>query len=101
VAQKAQGAPVGLPEPLDWNPGSAPLSKDEDLKKANTNLNLADYTNFVNNPVPVKVEPPQAQAVYAVLDAAMSSVLTQPNADIPGLLKTAETKVNSLLSQGS
>ena len=101
VAQKAEGSPVGLPEPTDWIPGSPVQKQDEALKKANTNLNLDDYRNYLVNPVPIKVEPPQAQAVYAVLDAAMSAVLTQPNADIAALLKTAETKVNALLSQGS
>jgi ABC-type glycerol-3-phosphate transport system substrate-binding protein len=102
VTQKAEGVPVGLPEPLIWVPGSAPQKQDETLKQANTNLNLADYANYVNNPVPVQVEPPQAQAVYAVLDGAMSAVLTQPNADISALLATANTKVNAILAgQGS
>jgi hypothetical protein len=31
-----------------------------------------------------------------VLDSAMSGVLTNPGANIDGLLKTAETKVNQL-----
>jgi ABC-type glycerol-3-phosphate transport system substrate-binding protein len=101
VEQKSEGVPVGLPEPQDWTPGSDALKKDEDLKKANTNLNLDDYTPYVNNPVTVKVEPPQAQAIYAVLDAAMSAVLTQPNADVSALLSTAESKVNTLLAQQS
>jgi multiple sugar transport system substrate-binding protein len=101
VAQKDMGVPVGLPEPLIWNPGTAVQKQDEELKKANSNLNLADYAGYVSNPVPVKLEPPQAQATYAVLDAAMSAVLTQPDANIPALLKTAEDKVNTLLAQGS
>jgi multiple sugar transport system substrate-binding protein len=101
AAQKGMDVPVGLPEPLIWNPGTAAQKQDEDLKKANSNLNLADYAGYVANPVPVKLEPPHAQATYAVLDAAMSAVLTEPNADIPALLKTAEGKVNTLLAQES
>jgi multiple sugar transport system substrate-binding protein len=101
AVKKAQGVPVGLPEPQDWLPGSDALKKDLELKKANSNLNLDDYAPYVNNPVTVKAEPPQAQAIYAVLDAAMSAVLTQPNADISALLSTAESKVNTLLSQQS
>ncbi|HEY2674365.1 MAG TPA: extracellular solute-binding protein [Rugosimonospora sp.] len=101
TAQKGMGQPVGLPLSDLWTPGSASQKKSADLEQANTNLNLADYTNYVNNPVPVKLEPPNAQAVYAVLDSAMSAVLTQQNANIPQLLSTATTKINSVLSQGS
>lgn len=100
AAQKEQGAPVGLPEPMIWKPGSAAQKKDEQLKKKYTNLDLDDYATYVANPVPVKAEPPHAQAIYAVLDAAMSAVLTQRDADIPALLDTAEKKVNSILAQG-
>jgi multiple sugar transport system substrate-binding protein len=99
VAQKGMGLPVGLPQPQIWVPGSEGQKKDDALKKANSNLDLNDYALFVNNPVAIKTEPPQAQAIYAVLDSAMSAVLTQPDANIPGLLKTAESKVNTLLAQ--
>ncbi|MER7283021.1 extracellular solute-binding protein [Dactylosporangium sp. NPDC000244] len=101
VAQKAMGVPVGLPEPLIWKPGTDVQKQDDELKKANSNLNLADYAPYANNPITIKAEPPRAQAIYAVLDAAMSAVLTQPGADINGLLSTAEQKVNTILSQES
>nr|BFE58199.1 extracellular solute-binding protein [Dactylosporangium thailandense] len=101
VAQKAMGVPVGLPEPLIWKPGTDVQQQDDELKKANSNLNLADYAPYANNPITIKAEPPRAQAIYAVLDAAMSAVLTQPGADINGLLSTAEQKVNTILSQES
>jgi len=100
AAQKAMGLPVGLPQPQIWVPGSAVWKKDDELKRANTNLDLNDYAPFANNPVAIKTEPPQAQAVYAVLDASMSAALTQPGANISGLLKTAESKVNTLLAAG-
>jgi hypothetical protein len=80
-------------------PGSTVQKKDDELKKANSNLDLNDYATFVNNPVTIRTEPPQAQSIYAVLDGCMSAVLTQPDANIAELLKTAESKVNALLSQ--
>ncbi|WP_433064555.1 ABC transporter substrate-binding protein [Dactylosporangium sp. CS-033363] len=101
VAQKGMGVPVGLPEPLIWKPGSDVQKQDDELKKANSNLNLADYAPYANSPLTIKAEPPRAQAIYAVLDAAMSAVLTQPGADINALLATAEQKVNTILSQES
>jgi len=99
VAQKEMGLPVGLPQPQIWVPGSEVQKKDDELKKANTNLDLTDYASFVASPLAIKLEPPQAQAIYAILDACMSAVLTQADANIPDLLKTAESKVNTLLSQ--
>jgi ABC-type glycerol-3-phosphate transport system substrate-binding protein len=99
VSQKSIGLPVGLPQPQLWVPGSDVQKKDDELKKANSNLDLTDYAPFANNPVTIKTEPPQAQAIYAVLDSCMSAVLTKPNANITDLLKTAESKVNTLLSQ--
>jgi ABC-type glycerol-3-phosphate transport system substrate-binding protein len=101
AAQKGMGQPVGLPLSDLWTPGSASQKKSNDLEQANTNLTLADYANYVNNPVPTKLEPPNAQAIYAVLDSAMSAVLTQSNANIPQLLTDATTKINGVLAQGS
>lgn len=59
---------------------------------------MENFTAFEATPVPIKGEPRNAQAIYAVLDAAMSGVLTNPNANIDELLKTAEGKVNQLLA---
>src|SRR5947207_8950950 len=86
VAQKGMGLPVGLPQPQIWTPTSEAQRKDDGLKKANSNLDLNDYALFVNNPVAIRTEPPQAQAIYAVLDSCMSAVLTQPDANITDLL---------------
>ena len=48
-----------------------PVEKyDDDLKKANSNLNLADYAPYATSPVPTVTEPPNAQAIYAVLDGS-------------------------------
>ncbi len=42
--------------------------------------------------MPVVAEPPQAQAIYPILDGVMSAVLTQQNANIEKLLTTRERK---------
>src|SRR5437773_2091693 len=99
ASMKANGLPVGLPQPQIWTPGSDVQKKDDDLKKANSNLDLADYGQFVNNPITIRAEPAQAQAIYAVLDSCMSAVLTQKDANIADLLKGAESKVNTLLNE--
>jgi len=91
-------APVGLPEPKLFVAGSAAASQDDQLKAANATISLDDYKPFVAATTPIKVEPPQAQAIYAVLDAAMSGVLTDKNADPAALLATAEKKVNTILA---
>ena len=43
-------------------------------------------------------EPTDAQAVYKTLDPVMLAVLTEPNVNIAGLLKTASTNVNTILA---
>ena len=48
--------------------------------------------------IPLKLEPPNAQQIYAVLDMAMQKVLTDQNANIDQLLADAETQVNSILA---
>jgi multiple sugar transport system substrate-binding protein len=98
---KPQNQPVGLPEPMLFANGSAAGKQDADAKKANQNLPIENFALFEATPVQIKGEPRNAQAVYAVLDSAMSGVLTNPNANIDELLKTADTKVNQLLAAGS
>ncbi|MFI7022732.1 ABC transporter substrate-binding protein [Micromonospora sp. NPDC049900] len=95
---KPQNYPVGLPQPLLFTNGSDAQKQELELRKANANVDTANFAIFEANPVPIKGEPRNAQAIYAVLDAAMSGVLTNRNADIDALLKTAEDKVNQLLA---
>ena len=45
-------------------------------------------------------EPTDAQAVYKTLDPVMLAVLTEPNVNIPALLKTAAANVNTILANG-
>jgi multiple sugar transport system substrate-binding protein len=90
--------PVGLPQPQLFTVGSAVQKEELALRKANANVNVDDFAAFENNPVKILGEPPNAQAVYAVLDNAMSGVLTDPNANIDALLKTADDKTNQILN---
>jgi len=101
VRAKPQNYPVGLPQPLLFANGSAAQQQELALRKANANVDTTNFTNFEANPVPIKGEPRNAQAIYAVLDSAMSGVLTNPNANVDELLKTAESKVNQLQAAGS
>ncbi|AEV87723.1 ABC transporter substrate-binding protein [Actinoplanes sp. SE50] len=98
---KPQNYPVGLPQPLLFTRDSATAKAEFDLRKANANVDPAIYSLFEAQQLPIKGEPTNAQAIYAVLDSAMSGVLTNPNADPGELLKTAEQKVDQLLAAGS
>jgi ABC-type glycerol-3-phosphate transport system substrate-binding protein len=101
VRAKPQNYPVGLPQPLLFAPGSEAQKQEVELRKANANVPIENFSLFENNQLPIKGEPRNAQAIYAVLDSAMSGVLTNPNANIDALLKTAEEKVNQLQAAGS
>ncbi|MET0426603.1 MAG: sugar ABC transporter substrate-binding protein, partial [Actinoplanes sp.] len=98
---KPQNYPVGLPQPLLFANGTEAQKQELDLRKANANVDTANFALFEATPVPIKGEPRNAQAIYAVLDSAMSGVLTNPNANIDNLLKTADSKVNQLIAAGS
>ncbi|MFC7482055.1 hypothetical protein ACFQX7_21330 [Luedemannella flava] len=98
---KPQNQPVGLPQPQLFVPGSAAEKQDTEQKKANSNVNVDDFALFANNPVAIKFEPPNAQAIYAVLDGAMSAILTDPKASVDDQLAKAADKVNTVLKNGS
>jgi ABC-type glycerol-3-phosphate transport system substrate-binding protein len=96
VFQKSANLPVGLPQPLIWKPGSAAQKQDDDLKKANSTLNLADYSLYTGSPVKAVAEPANAQAIYAILDGPMGAVLTDPNANVDALLADAQAKIQKV-----
>jgi hypothetical protein len=93
---KADGLPVGLPEPFFFTGASA--EKEGQDKAANATIPVANFKAYVSTQVPGLVEPPHAQEIYKVLDTAVSAVLTDRNANIDELLKTAETQVNQVLA---
>jgi ABC-type glycerol-3-phosphate transport system substrate-binding protein len=94
---KADGLPVGLPEPFFFTGASA--DKDNADKAASATIPVANFKPYVSTLVPGKVEPANAQEIYKVLDNAVSAVLTDKNANVGSLLSTAETQVNQVLAQ--
>lgn len=90
-------AVVGLPEPNLWGAGDA-KAKTEAARKQYGNVPADNYKAFVANPVSLKVEPPKAQEIYAVLDNVMAKVLTDKAANIDQLLADAEKQVNTILA---
>ncbi|MFC8509872.1 ABC transporter substrate-binding protein [Streptomyces sp. NPDC057411] len=93
---KADGLPVGVPQPNFWL-GDA-KAKDDAARAANATMPVANFKTFMDNPVAGKAEPPKAQEVYKVLDNVMSGILTNEDADVDKLLATAETQVNQVLA---
>jgi hypothetical protein len=90
--------PVGLPEPNIWTGAAAAKKAAADKKYANQPV--ADYAPFERTlpGIPLVLEPPKAQQLYAVLDTVMAKVLTQKDADIDALLSDASRQVDSLLA---
>ena len=95
---KDAGSPVGLPEPNLWT--GAAEKKWAAATKQFSNVPSQNYAPFIKGTpaIPLRVEPPSAQQIYAVLDSAMATVLTDPNANIDQLLSSAESQVNSILA---
>lgn len=99
-AQRAAqaGQPVGLPEPNIWTGAAAQTKAAADKKYANQPVaNYAPFDQALPG-IPLVLEPPKAQQIYAVLDTAMAKVLTQKDADIDRLLSDASQQVDSLLA---
>jgi ABC-type glycerol-3-phosphate transport system substrate-binding protein len=93
--------PVGLatpPTPDIWT--GAELASTETLKAKYANVPLDNYKTFAEGSKDLqgRLEPPNAQQVYAALDGVMQGVLTNQNANPDQLLGDAEKKVNSALS---
>jgi multiple sugar transport system substrate-binding protein len=98
---KPQNQPVGLPQPLLFANGSAAQKQELDRARRTRTCRPRTSRSSRRRRSRSRVSRANAQAIYAVLDSAMSGVLTNPNANIDSLLKTAETKVNQLLAAGS
>lgn len=97
-----QDLPIGLatpPTPDIWTGDTQ--AKVEALKKKYANVPVENYAPFIEGSKSLqgKIEPPNAQQVYAILDNVMQGVLTNRGADPAALLSAAETKVNSALLQ--
>jgi ABC-type glycerol-3-phosphate transport system substrate-binding protein len=93
---KADGLPVGFPEPQLF---VGPLEqKYNKLMNASATINTSYYATFNAAQEKGMGEPTDAQAVYKTLDPVMLAVLTNPNANISQLLKTAAGQVNQILA---
>jgi multiple sugar transport system substrate-binding protein len=94
----AAGSPVGLPEPDLWKGATA--TADDQAKAKYANVPGANDQSFVTAMTTKqgKIEPPDAQQIYSVLDSVMSGVLTNQGANIDQMLSDASTKVNALLA---
>ncbi|HEY5397585.1 MAG TPA: extracellular solute-binding protein [Trebonia sp.] len=97
--QKADGFPVGFPEPQLF--GGATGTKINQLRNASATINVSYYSTFVNAQEVGDGEPFDAQAVYKTLDPVMLAVLTEQNVNIPALLKSAAGNVNTILANSA
>jgi ABC-type glycerol-3-phosphate transport system substrate-binding protein len=99
---KEQGRPVGLPIP-DLYGDSAPGQEIIALRKQYATVPVDHFAPYVaaQSNITNKLEPPKAQELYAVLDVAMSAVLTRKDADIDKLLSDAESKANKILAKNT
>ncbi|HEX2130671.1 MAG TPA: extracellular solute-binding protein [Actinophytocola sp.] len=98
-----QGQPIGLPAsptPDIWVDGEV-RDTQESLKEKYATVPVANYQPFVDGLAELdkKIEPPNAQQVYAALDNVMQGVLTNRDTDIGQLLADAESKANQALAQ--
>ncbi|WP_424534990.1 ABC transporter substrate-binding protein [Sphaerisporangium viridialbum] len=99
---KADGLPVGLPD-IDLFGNTEPGKKIQELRKQFATIPVDHFQTYVdaNAGVQFKLEPPKAQEIYAILDTAMSAVLTRKDANIDQLLSDAEKKANNVLAKSS
>jgi multiple sugar transport system substrate-binding protein len=99
---KSQGRPVGLPIP-DLYGDTAPGKQIVADRKQFATIPVGHFTPYVVAQATItnKVEPPKAQELYAVLDVAMSAVLTRKDADIDKLLSDAASKCDKILAKNT
>jgi multiple sugar transport system substrate-binding protein len=97
----ANKATVGLPEPDIFQGDTA--AKDATLKAQYANVPVANFAPYVSGTPKLmdNVEPPNAQAIYKVLDGLMSAVLTQQSADPQKLLDQYTSQVNAVIANSS
>jgi len=100
-----QNQPIGLP--VSPPAGSAdiwtgtPREQQTTLLAQYATMPVENYRSYVDGMAELdkKIEPPNAQQVYAALDNVMQGVLTDQDADVNKLLSDAESTVNSALAQ--
>lgn len=93
---KADGLPVGIPQPNFWLHESK--EKDDAARTEHATMPVENFRAFMDNPVAGKAEPPKAQEIHKVLDNVMSGLLTNKDADIDKPLSTAASRVDQVLA---
>jgi ABC-type glycerol-3-phosphate transport system substrate-binding protein len=93
---KASGQPVGFYEPQLF--GGATETAYKALLDKYTTINQSYYSAYVNANEQPDGQPIDDQALYKEMDPMMLSVLTDPNVNIPQLMKTTATNVNTILN---
>src|ERR1700689_4572456 len=96
---KADGIPVGFDEPSLFD--GAAGAQVTALRNKYSTINQSYYQSYVKANEASDGEPFDAQAAYKTLDPMMLAVLTEPNVNIPALLKTSAANVNTLLQFSS
>jgi ABC-type glycerol-3-phosphate transport system substrate-binding protein len=96
---KADGIPVGFYEPALFD--GAAGAEVSALRAKYSTINQSYYQSYVDANEVSDGEPFDAQAVYKTLDPMMLAVLTEPNVNIPALLKTSAANVTTLLQFSS
>ncbi|MFI7234875.1 ABC transporter substrate-binding protein [Streptomyces cyaneofuscatus] len=98
--KRASGNDVPIGLPLDRLFNGAAQAKQDAAHAKYANVPQGNYAPFVerNAQIRQKVEPPNAQQIYTVLDGVMQAVLTQKDADLDQLLADAAKKVDGILA---
>ncbi|MEU9023918.1 sugar ABC transporter substrate-binding protein [Actinomadura sp. NPDC048394] len=94
------GRPVGIPQPKLFGQ-NAVGEKDRQLRADAANLPVANFKPYEDaySKVPGKLEPPQAQQLYTILDSVVQAVLTRRDANIDQLLADAQKKADAALAR--
>jgi multiple sugar transport system substrate-binding protein len=97
---KAAAQPVGLPQPNIWRPGTSVAQSTTSDKNKNATIPVANFQPYLQAAPQMtgKIEPPQAQAIYAQGDKVMAAVLTQRSPNLQQLLSTFTSQVNTILA---
>ncbi len=98
--KRASGSDVPVGLPLDRLFTGQAEAKQDAAEAKYANVPTENYKPFVqrNGEIAQKVEPPNAQQIYTVLDGVMQSVLTKKDADLDQLLEDAAKKVDGILA---
>jgi ABC-type glycerol-3-phosphate transport system substrate-binding protein len=96
---KTDGVAVGFLEPQLFQ--GSEESQYEALLNKYTTINESYYQTFVSTPETPDGQPVDTQAVYKEMDPMMLAILTEPNVNIPDLLKTTANNVNTILNDAN